>query len=374
MTRGAGISLPPCFLRIIVVMGSYSFRGIGENEMRDITARFSDMPFTQTLFYGAIQESVGRSVRYFVIEDGDKVAAFGLAVVYPLAFDKKCIYIPYGPVMIGDYSKGLLICLKNGLIRLGKDTGAVFARLDFYPPSVKGAESFVAGIFSPAPSATVRSSYFQPRSEWMVDISQSEEDILAGMHPKGRYSIRLAERRGVKVEIIADNFMRFFDDFYSLMKETASRDGFHLHPRSYYENIFRDLGKAKRSFLSVAKVGDKIVAIDLVVVSGDTANYVFGATSSRHRELMPAYLSKWKGMVHGKSLGLKRYSFGGVSLEGEIPGWEGITVFKKKFGGYAFRHPRFYDAVISRPWYLLYSSFKFLVRRYSIIGKIIKGD
>ena len=57
------------------------------------------------------------------------------------------------------------------------------------------------------------------------------------MPPKNRYNIRLAENKGVAIEIIENNFEKYFEDFYNLIERTAKRNNFKLHPEIYYKNI-----------------------------------------------------------------------------------------------------------------------------------------
>ena len=64
----------------------------------------------------------------------------------------------------------------------------------------------------------------------MIDLSQSEDALLARMKPKTRYNVRLAERKGVKIRLGAVDDM---DLLYQLYAETSIRDGFVIRSIEY---------------------------------------------------------------------------------------------------------------------------------------------
>jgi lipid II:glycine glycyltransferase (peptidoglycan interpeptide bridge formation enzyme) len=180
------------------------------------------------------------------------------------------------------------------------------------------------------------------------------------MHEKTRYSIRLADRKEITVEIITENFERYSKTFYDLMLITAKRNGFQLHSKEYYTHIFQNLSP-EHSYLSIARYGEKVLAIDMVIVFGKIANYVFGASSNEERNRMPTYSAQWKAICHAKQLNCDYYNFGGIATENNIyKGWEGLTIFKKKFGGKEITHSDFFDVVIDPLMYYLYNARKYL--------------
>lgn len=357
MSIGRGGSIPPlhttCKNAKLTKMETLQIREIEESQDFNSNTLFQEIPFTQMPFYGTWQEALGRKVRSFVIEDGEPVAYFQI-VKYPLIGSRSYLYIPYGP-MVKEYSDELLLFIKKELKRIAKEEQAVFVRVDFTP-----ASEDIAKFFKKAPGYTYHSAYFQPRLEWVLDLEGSEEEMLMARKKKTRYSIRLGEHEGIKIEFVEENFKDYFEDFYRLMSETAERNGFSLHVKDYYKSIFENL-KSEYAYLVLAKDGDKVLVVNLIIISGQTANYVFGASSREEDKKMPAYLAQWKSIMKAKERGCRVYSFGGVSdKEGKYHGWEGLTLFKKKFGGRELKHGDFFDLVVNPFWYNLYNFRKLL--------------
>lgn len=73
-----------------------------------------------------------------------------------------------------------------------------------------------------------------------------------------------------------------FAEFYSILQETAARDGFTPHPEEYYWRFLTQLGPDHARLFALRLEGE-LVAWDLVGVSGKSATAFYGATSSRAR-------------------------------------------------------------------------------------------
>jgi len=332
-------------------MKQFKIREIGKDENFDPNNLCDNVPFTQASFYGDWQKNLGRTVRRFLFLSDNNIIAYFQLVKYPLLLGKSYLYIPYGPVT-KNTSEDFFVNLKLELKQIAKTENAVFVRLDFTPFV---SNNILSKFFTKAPFYTYHSAYFQPRAEWFLGLEKSENDLLAAMHEKTRYSIRLAERKEIAAEIILEDFEKYFEIFYELILQTAKRDGFSIHQKNYYEGIFQNLHKTN-AYLSVAKHGQIILAIDLVIVFGKIANYVFGGSSNEERNRMPTYLAQWKAICHAKKLNCDFYNFGGITTENKIyKGWDGLTLFKKKFGGKEITHSDFFDVVVNPFWYHLYN-------------------
>jgi lipid II:glycine glycyltransferase (peptidoglycan interpeptide bridge formation enzyme) len=186
-------------------------------------------------------------------------------------------------------------------------------------------------------------------------LDKTEDELYKNMHENNRYSIRLAERKEIKTEIISENFTQYLEPFYELMAITSKRNGFSLHPKEYYETIFKNLN-SNYAFIVVARFGEKILAIDLIIIYSKIANYVFACSSNEERNRAPTYGAIWSAIKYSKSLGCQYFNFGGITTTDQPnKGWEGLTNFKKKFGGEEVRHSDFFDLVVNPLIYWLYN-------------------
>lgn len=334
----------------------HNFKEVNTREYKELT-KGKNLPLTQNYFYGEWQEALGRTPRYFVAKKSDEIVSTFIVIKFPISFGKFYLYIPHGPVFFVVPNDDFYVDFKKFIKNLTISEGAIFCRFD---PGIKVSD----GVFFKAPKFSY-SLGFQPKFEWVLDLGKNEAELLSGMKKVGRYTIKQAERLGIEVEITRNNFLQYFELFYKLMVETSARDGFSLYPKDYYLGILKSCEKNKNCFLSVAKHNDEILLINIHIIFGNTAFWLFGGSSTKEKKLGFTYLAQWRVIQEAKGIGLGYYNFGGVMPENKsyktYKNWAGISDFKKKFGGFEFEYGDFYDVVANKFWYLIYLLRKFFV-------------
>lgn len=98
----------------------------------------------------------------------------------------------------------------------------------------------------------------------LLDLSLTPDDLLARMHEKCRYNIRLAQKRGVTTEWVQGT-PEHIDTWMRLLSETTERDGFAHNTRSYYEAFLRYLEESGAGGLQFARYQDEVIAAGIWV-------------------------------------------------------------------------------------------------------------
>lgn len=187
-----------------------------------------------------------------------------------------------------------------------------------------------------------------PRTSLIVDLAQSEEEIMSQMKPKGRYNIKVAEKHDIRVEASSD-----VAEFYHLLKKTGNRDGFGIHEEKYYQNMLGSLGQHAQ--LLLAHYDDRVVAGGIFVYLDEWGIYYYGASDHHYRKYMAPYLIQWTAIKEAKKRGCKYYDFLGIAPQGAVNHpWSGVTEFKRKFGGDELDYPKAKDLILRPFWYFLY--------------------
>ena len=171
-------------------------------------------------------------------------------------------------------------------------------------------------------------------SALVVDIAGSEEEILGRMKPKTRYNIGLARRKGVTVRTVGPESL---PDFHALYRQTALRNGFRPCGYTHFATLFHCLaagrGGSELLFLLAAH-GKDILAGAIVGISGQAANFLYGASADAKRNLMAPSLMHWTAMLQARQRGCTTYEMGAVSpgVDPSHP-FYGLYRFKTGFGG-----------------------------------------
>jgi peptidoglycan pentaglycine glycine transferase (the first glycine) len=264
-------------------------------------------------------------------------------------------YVPKGPVASPDDGEAwarLLWLLRD----FGRERGVTFLRVE---PDWEGefplSQLFVEEGFR------VSGQAIQPRTTIVVSLEREEEEILAEMKSKTRYNVRLAARKGVTVREGGEEDVSLF---YELMEETRERDAFGIHDEQYYVEAWRTFVAQDQARLFLAFYGDEPLGGLMAFAFGSTAYYLYGASSDRHRNLMPNHLLQWRAMLWARERGCTSYDLWGIPDEAgedeedmeEVLGrgglW-GVYRFKRGFGGRVVRYCPSYDYVYSSVLYWL---------------------
>ena len=214
--------------------------------------------------------------------------------------------------------------------------------------------------FIPLPLTFKPSSHnIQPPRTILVDLTGTEEEILARMKQKTRYNVRLAEKKGVIV--------RPWDDltaFHDMMLVTGERDGFGVHSEKYYQRAHDLLHPKGKCEILLAEFEGRPLAALFVARHGNRAYYLYGASTDEERNRMPTYLLQWEAIKWAKGHGCDEYDLWGVpdeeqetletNFESRHDGLWGVYRFKRGFGGQLKRAAQAMDRVYNPLLYQVY--------------------
>ncbi|MFH0951292.1 MAG: peptidoglycan bridge formation glycyltransferase FemA/FemB family protein [bacterium] len=291
--------------------------------------------FLQSWQWSAFQADLSNKVyRLGVKDDQELVASASLIVKQTASF--KYLYSPRGPIIKNgvDQTK-VLNWLIKAIKELAKKDKAKFWRWE---------PTWALPVNDWSLQKTID---LQPPHTLILDLHQSEAELLKAMHQKTRYNLRLAEKKHIAVAVMKD---QEWSEVWQLFKQTKARDGFSLHEQKYYQAMLQQ----PMFHCLVAKHQEEIIAANIICHYGDTATYVHGASANIHRETMASYLLQWRAITQAKAQGLAYYDFFGIDAKK----WPGVTRFKQGWGGQPVSYIGTWDLIFSPIYYTLYKQLR----------------
>lgn len=278
--------------------------------------------------WGALKSQFGWDARIVALGTGKQIQAGSLVLLkrLPLGLGK----MAYAPM--GGYATDSSFCplLWDAV---GRETGAAFIKLEpgCYPP---GTTPDLARMgFQESPQT------IQPPRSIVIDIAGADETILGRMNQGTRRKIRKSLRSDIE---IAAGARADISAFSSLMTQTGERNAFGVHSEAYFDKVFKLLMPEFGTLLLARHEGDLLAAI-MAFALGDTAWYLYGASSRVKGNLYATYGIQWAAIQWAKQRGCHYYDLWGVPDHDEATleagfkergdGLWGVYGFKRGWGG-----------------------------------------
>lgn len=308
----------------------------------------------QSYEWGELKAKTGwQPLRLIVEEDNKPIAAISILKREIPGIKKSIFYAPRGPVFDIEDEKVFDFLLAE-VKKLAGQHKAIFLKIDPDVPSEN--KSFRELLLSRGFKSAETGEGFegiQPKYVFRLDITPDSETLLANMHSKTRYNIRLAERKGVKIK--TDCTKDDLKIFYQILLETTARDKFLVRSYSYFEDMWDYLVERGYGKLFLAEYNGEYIAGTLALIFGKKTWYLYGASSNKHRNVMPNYLIQWTMIQWAKEQGCTLYDFRGVpgDLSEDNPLY-GLYRFKKGFNGVYTEFVGEFDLIYSPFYYWLW--------------------
>ena len=270
---------------------------------------------------------------FFGIEVNSKLRFTGLLLIYQTTLNFNYAYIPAG-FLYKDITNDIYDFFLSNLADIAISKKIVFTKIDSITPFSKNFNKLIFSkkshnfkVKSPIPTYTN-----------ILDLHQSEDDLLKQMRSKGRYNIKLSIKKGVTVR---QGTKEEISGFYKLLSLTADRDGFILNSEDYYAKMVECIPNA---VLLMAYHDDLLIASGIFTYTKNQGLYYYGASSNVKRNLMASYLIQWKAILIAKERKCKFFDFMGIAPpDNKKHNLAGVTDFKLKFGGKVIRfNPSFH--------------------------------
>lgn len=290
-------------------------------------------------------ERIGHQSGAFTADPG--VGHDDVFVLYIVKNAKRGRYmeVPGGPVLDWQNPTAVQIALDT-LKTMAKANKCGFVRIRPQLENTKDNLRLLKSLgLSPSPM------HLHAEHTVMIDLTQSESELLAAMRRQTRYEVRRAEKLGLKVTSTSadsEDFPTLLDEFYICQRQTAARQHFLSPSKKELAAECSAFGQNATLYRVDTPEGQP-VAFGLILKWGEEADYFEAASTSLNRKLPGAYALLWAAMKDLKREGYRRFNLWGIAPKGQPSHrYAGVTTFKTGFGGKIVNYVPAHDLVISK--------------------------
>jgi lipid II:glycine glycyltransferase (peptidoglycan interpeptide bridge formation enzyme) len=271
---------------------------------------FSDANIYQTWSYDEVRAGRENISHVVLRKDGEAVAAAQARIAKLPVIGAGIAYVRWGPLwrrrslepsaevfrqairaLRNEYAckRGLVLRLRPLLFR---ETAADFA-------SILAEEGYSAG-----PEALDRTL--------LLDLSKPTEELKKGMRPHWRRYLKVAQKSNL--EIVEGSSDALFEEFIGIYRELVSRKAF-AEPNDIREfrAIQQSLPRELKMKILLCRADGKLCSGLICSAIGDTAIYLYGATSNAGLKSRGSYLLHWKLIERLKEIGFTTYDLHGIN-------------------------------------------------------------
>ncbi len=276
-----------------------------------------------------------------------------LTLAFQISFHK----IPLTSYYVGYLPKGPFPSkeLSEVLSKIGSEQNCAFIKLESdiekFQISSRQMADQIDRKFTPS------SKPLFTKHNFILDLTKTEQQLLEAMHSKTRYNIKLAKKKGVKVEIRDDD--KALEIYLKLYFETTKRQKYLGHNESYHKKVWKTLKEAKMARFLIGYYQKTPLVAWMLINFKDTLYYPYGGSTTLHKDVMANNLVAWEAIKLGKSLNLKKLDFWGALGPNASPKdpWQGFHRFKAGYGGKLVEYLGTFDLILKPIVYQTFAVF-----------------
>lgn len=284
--------------------------------------------FLQSPAWEAFQQSLGRTT---FRESGD---GWEFLAIKESGTAHTRLYCPYGPTV---RDKTALHAALKRLHDIGKAQKVTFLRVEPTNPTL-------VLFLSSQGWRKVTYQQLQPEHSRLIDLTQSDSELLAHMTQPVRNLYRNYHKKGVTIHQSTNP--EDITILLTFIHEVARHNGIRPHSDAYFRAQAAALLPRQAATLWYATVEEQPIAAALFYQTVTTLYYAHAGASTlpHYRKLNPSTAILAEAIIDAQRRGLQHVDLYGIAPDGAPAShpWAGFTKFKRSFGGY--------DAHFAGPW------------------------
>ena len=316
-----------------------------KSEWDGFVSNLTEANFLQSWDFYEFHLARGKKVFRRLVFDNDTIVGAWAGVV-ETARRGTYLAIAGGPLI--DWSdKKLVQAVFDDIHKKGMEAGCVFVRvrpqLELSEKSLKLMESL--GL-KKAPM------YLSVEYAGILDLTKSEEEILAGASQGFRRKLRKALKNDIEISVSDSDSA--IDDFCKLEKLHAERQKYVAFSTDFLKKQFEAFREGGEVLIYTASKDGEILAQNFIIFYGPEASYHYGVSSELGTHYSAAPLLHLKAMEEARKRGCTRYNLWGIVGKNEVSHrFYGVSEFKRSFGCEELKYTPAHDLILKPAKYKL---------------------
>lgn len=317
-------------------------------------AQFPEANFLQSWNWGMFHENLGKTVVRLLFRKTDVVVGLVLLVV-ERAKRGDYVTIAGGPIMNWK-NEELVRFVFDQIVLVAKEQNVDFIR--FRPQELNSKE--LSDLVARA-GARPSQMHLTADLTLQLDLTHTEDELLAQMRKNHRSAIRKCDGLGIRVE--QTNDPQEIQSFYDHQVALAQKHSFVPFSYDFLHEQFKAFAQDDQVLLFHSYQENRLLASAFVIFYNGEAVYHYGISTDANGKLPGSYACQWEAILEAKLRGCKKYNFWGVAPEGaQTHRFAGVTLFKTGFGGEHVEYLHAHDIPLSAK-YTMTAAFEFMRKK-----------
>lgn len=197
----------------------------------------------------------------------------------------------------------------------------------------------------------------QPKATLRIDLTKSEEQIIADMNQARRNEHRNHQKKGLK--ITKSTKQSDINILIKFLKDNSLNKNFFIRDEEFFRTMMQTLVKSGDAHLYVGRINDTPVIAALAYDDADTSYYAFVGRDYNYDKLNANGPVVSRMIIDAKKRGKKTFDLYGITLSNNPKDpLYGFTKFKKTFGGTEIK--------LAGTWEIPLKPLVFFIKRFAV--------
>lgn len=170
---------------------------------------------------------------------------------------------------------------------------------------------------------------------WLLPLHIDTHNVWSGLHKPVQRQIKKSQKLGVQVRI--SECREDMAQYYQLHLRTRMKHGMPAQPQRFFFALWDSFASSGTIQLLLAEYEGTIIAGMILVMSGKTVRYAYGASDERYLYLAPNNQLLWTAITWGCTHGYHVLDLGRTARDNQ-----GLMEFKRRWGAREEPLPYYY--------------------------------